>query len=155
MTRTRHLGPLLLAATLAGCAAAKPGTLGVLDGKLASCPAMPGCASTQAKSASIAPTKFTGSREDASRRLGEIVRAMPGAKVLTQAPDYLRAEFTTTGMFRHVDDVEIFLDARSRQVEFRSASRSGVFDFGANRKRIEAIRAKFLGAEAGAEKSAG
>jgi uncharacterized protein (DUF1499 family) len=41
---------------------------------------------------------------------------------------------------RYVDDVEFYLDEKSKLIHVRSASRIGKGDMGVNRKRIEAIR---------------
>ena len=43
-------------------------------------------------------------------------------------------------MFGFVDDVEFALDQKESLIQVRSASRLGVDDLGANRKRIETIR---------------
>ena len=51
----------------------------------------------------------------------------------------------TSAVFRFVDDVEFEVDEAARVVHVRSASRVGRGDFGANRKRVEAIRAKLGG----------
>jgi len=40
-----------------------------------------------------------------------------------------------------VDDVEFWIDAPNQVIHFRSASRVGRGDLGANRARVEAIRA--------------
>ena len=45
-------------------------------------------------------------------------------------------------VFGFVDDVEIRLDESTGKIHIRSASREGYGDLGANRKRIEAIRAQ-------------
>ena len=50
-------------------------------------------------------------------------------------------EFTSR-LMRYVDDVEFLYDSASNQTHVRSASRLGYSDLGANRKRIEAIRAQ-------------
>jgi uncharacterized protein (DUF1499 family) len=44
-----------------------------------------------------------------------------------------------------VDDVEFLLDEKARVIHVRSASRLGRKDFGVNRERIEAIRARMAG----------
>jgi uncharacterized protein (DUF1499 family) len=77
-------------------------------------------------------------------RLREVVAAMPGARIVTEQPGYLYAEFETRWL-GFVDDVEFLLDAPARQIQVRSASRLGRKDFGVNRARIEAIRARLAG----------
>jgi uncharacterized protein (DUF1499 family) len=44
-----------------------------------------------------------------------------------------------------VDDVEFWFDAAAKTIHFRSASRSGYYDFGVNRKRMEELRRKLEG----------
>ena len=90
----------------------------------------------------IAPLRYQGDGNAAFRRLADIVQALPGATVITSQPDYLYAEFETP-MLKFVDDVEFLLDQPAGVIQMRSASRLGRKDFGANRKRLEAIRQRF------------
>jgi uncharacterized protein (DUF1499 family) len=50
-------------------------------------------------------------------------------------------EFSSRWM-KFVDDAEFWFDPSTRAVQVRSASRLGRKDFGVNRERIEAIRAR-------------
>ena len=68
---------------------------------------------------------------------------MPGMKVVRHTEDYLYARHTSH-WFRFVDDVEFLLERDLDVVHVRSASRVGYSDLGANRKRVERIRAAFL-----------
>jgi uncharacterized protein (DUF1499 family) len=63
-----------------------------------------------------------------------------GGRVVKSEPDDMYAEFTTrlTGF---VDDFEFWFDPAARAIQVRSASRIGRSDFGANRRRIEEVRA--------------
>ncbi|HCE08359.1 MAG TPA: DUF1499 domain-containing protein [Oxalobacteraceae bacterium] len=92
----------------------------------------------------IAPLRYSGDGKAAFARLEAIVRGMDGATVITRQPDYLYAEFQTK-LLKFTDDVEFVLDEPAGVIQMRSASRLGRKDFGANRKRLEAIRAKFNG----------
>ena len=92
--------------------------------------------------ARIEPLAFEGSAADAMQRLSSIVASMRGARIIEARPDYLVAEFTTRWL-RFVDDVEFAILASSQRIDVRSASRLGSEDFGVNRARIEAIRARF------------
>lgn len=56
-------------------------------------------------------------------------------------PRYLRATFTSR-LLRFVDDVEFLVDESENHLHFRSASRLGFTDFGANRRRMENIVAE-------------
>jgi uncharacterized protein (DUF1499 family) len=55
---------------------------------------------------------------------------------------YLHAEFRSA-LFGFVDDVEFRMDETAGRIDVRSASRTGYFDFGVNRRRVEEIRARF------------
>ena len=90
----------------------------------------------------IAPLRYQGDAHAAFDRLAGIVATMPGATVVTLQPSYLYAEFQTP-LLKFVDDVEFLLDQPAGVIQMRSASRLGSKDFGANRKRLEAIRQRF------------
>ena len=90
----------------------------------------------------IAPLRYQGDGNAAFARLAAIVEATPGATVITAQPGYLYAEFQTP-LLKFVDDVEFLLDQPAGMIQMRSASRLGRKDFGANRKRLEAIRQRF------------
>jgi len=109
--------------------------------RLAPCPTSPNCVLTLAtdRRHAIAPLRFTGSAADAMARLRAIVDEQPGARVVECDGAYLRAEFSSR-QFRFVDDVEFVIDATQQRIDFRSASRVGYWDWGANRRRMERIR---------------
>jgi uncharacterized protein (DUF1499 family) len=125
-----------------------PTNLGVQDGRLAPCPDSPNCVSSQADAAdrthAIAPLAFKGDPAVAWRALRDEVAGAERAKVVAEQDRYLRAEFTTK-LMGFVDDVEFLLDPGAHVIHVRSASRLGYRDFGVNRERVEAIRAR-LGA---------
>lgn len=90
--------------------------------------------------ASIAPLALNGDGPATMARIKAIVQATPGAAVITSEPDYLYAQYTTP-LMKYVDDVEFWFDPVKGVVQVRSASRLGQSDLGANRKRVEAVRA--------------
>jgi uncharacterized protein (DUF1499 family) len=124
----------------------KPSNLGVVDGRLAPCPASPNCVCTQATEAEhrMEPISFTGSPNEALQRIKAVVAQMPRTKIVTVEDNYLHAEFRSA-IFRFVDDVEFLFDPESQLIHFRSASRVGHSDLGVNRRRMEKIRAAFGG----------
>lgn len=138
-------------ALLAACASAKPANLGVSGGSLSPCPSAPHCVSTQATDArhAIAPTAYSGSRDEARSRLAAIIRSMPRAHVVSETSDYIHAEFPTriVSIFGCADDLEVYIDDRTKLAHFRSSSRIRYYDFGSNRSRVEEIRARFLASE--------
>jgi uncharacterized protein (DUF1499 family) len=86
----------------------------------------------------MAPLTFEMAARDAQNEIRKVIEAMPRAKIVRDEPGYLHAEFTSK-IFRFVDDVEFVIDDEARRIDFRSASRVGSYDFGANRKRMEDI----------------
>ncbi len=98
----------------------------------------------QAGAAQIDPLPLLrGDAEGSLARLGAVLAAHPGARVVEAAPGYLRAEARTRWL-GFVDDLEFHADRAAGVIQLRSASRLGSLDFGANRSRIEAIRAAYL-----------
>jgi uncharacterized protein (DUF1499 family) len=130
-----------------------PGDLGVKDGKLKAPSLTPNSVSSQADlwpghpqqaAARIAPLAVTGEPAAAMARLKAAVASTPGAVVVKAEGDYLYAQYTTP-LMHYTDDVEFWFDRAAGVVQLRSASRLGEGDLGANRQRIEALRAR-LGA---------
>ena len=133
-------------ALLAGCHGARPGSLGVRQGRLAPCPSSSNCVSSLADDEPhrISPLPFSGPAAAAIDSLAGIVRSLPRASVVTATENYLHAEFRSA-VFRFVDDVEFLVDESAGVIQVRSASRVGSSDLGVNRKRIETIRASWGG----------
>ncbi len=115
-----------------------------VDTALAPCPDSPNCVSSQAADDAhrIDPIAFEGAADRALARLKEVIARFPRARIVREDGPRLQAEFTSL-VFRFVDDVEFHVDADARVVHVRSASRVGRYDFGVNRRRVEAIRARF------------
>ena len=119
--------------------------LGVREGHLLPCPATPNCVSSQADPADkihyLPPISFSTTPERAWKSLERLVHSQPAAEVTESTATYLRAEFRSR-IFGFIDDVEFLLDPETQRIHFRSASRVGHSDFGANRLRMESIRAQ-------------
>jgi uncharacterized protein (DUF1499 family) len=71
------------------------------------------------------------------------LQTLPGVTVVQQQPDYVYAQAQTRWL-KFVDDVEFWVNPAKGVIDVRSASRLGREDFGANRSRIEALRAAYL-----------
>jgi uncharacterized protein (DUF1499 family) len=112
--------------------------------QLASCPDKPNCVSSQAvdRLHQVLPLSYSGEPATAMQRLRSVIESMRGTKVVSAGADALRAEFKSA-VLGFVDDVDCLLDAKASVIHIRSASRLGYYDFGVNRKRVEAIRAAF------------
>jgi uncharacterized protein (DUF1499 family) len=127
----------------------RPANLGASGGRLAECPASPNCVATQSgdKNQRMAPLTFRGAPRQAMERLQRLVADMPRAEIVAATDEYLHAEFTSK-VFRFVDDVEFLIDPAEGVIHFRSASRAGYSDLGANRRRMEDIRRQWERPEA-------
>lgn len=91
----------------------------------------------------IAPFALAGDPAEVLGKIRAVIEAMPRAEVVAAETDYLHVVFTTA-LFRWRDDLEVQLDPDAGVVHVRSASRVGRSDLGANRKRVEAIRAALV-----------
>ena len=122
----------------------RPTDLGYHNGYFKPASSKPNSVNSQAAPshyAAIMPFVVQGEPAAFFAKVVRVVAAQKGAKVIQQTPAYVYAEFTTP-LMGYVDDVEFALDADRGVVHVRSASRLGYSDLGANRKRIEAIRAQ-------------
>ena len=116
-------------------------TLGIEDGRLRACPAMPNCVSSDAPAGDshhIAPIVDPAGEKWA--RLVATVNAMKGARLVDSHERYAHFTFTSN-IIRFVDDVEFHYRADVGEIAIRSASRVGRGDWNANRNRAETIRA--------------
>lgn len=68
---------------------------------------------------------------------------MKGCTITKDEPGHIHAEFRSA-LFGFVDDVTFIFDDNARLIHFRSASRTGYYDFGVNRKRMEEISKMYL-----------
>ncbi|NES22313.1 MAG: DUF1499 domain-containing protein [Symploca sp. SIO3E6] len=120
----------------------RPTNIGVQSGKLASCPNTPNCVNSQSQDPKcrIEPLSYQSTPAEAMAKLKTVIESQQRTKIITETENYLYAEFTS-GLMGFVDDVEFLLDESNQVIHVRSASRLGKSDLGANRKRIETIRA--------------
>jgi len=140
-------GALLLAVLLiTACGRTIPEGLGLSSsGQLIDCPDSPNCVSTQTKKekAQIEPIQYNIEDKAAWLLLVELVKQAKLAEIIKEDNNYMHvAYYTKSKIF--IDDVEFLQDKANKQFHFRSASRVGHSDLGANRKRMEKIRGAFL-----------
>ena len=129
---------------ISGCAGNPPANLG----QFAPCPDSPNCVSTQSpdENHAIDPIPYPGTKDNAKKRLLQIIHSMPRSRVVADNQDYLHVEFTSR-IFRFVDVTEFYLGLEDAMIHFRSASRLGYSDLGTNRKRMETIRSRFISSD--------
>ena len=120
-----------------------PNHLGAKNGKLAPCPESPNCVSSQAlrPAQRIEPLAVVGTPDEAIDLAVAAIDRMKRTRVVERDGGYLRAEFRSF-LFRFTDDLELLYDPDVPGFQVRSASRAGHSDLGANRRRIEELRAR-------------
>jgi uncharacterized protein (DUF1499 family) len=142
---------VVLAGQLDFLSGSTPSDLGVQDGRLKPPATTPNSVSSQAdlypdhpqrSFANIAPLVYQGDADVAMKKLASVLQHMPHTKPITVQADYLYAECSTP-LLKFTDDVEFWLDRKANVIHVRSASRLGRSDLGANRARVETIRAQF------------
>lgn len=142
MPRVKHsfLIVLLLLCGLATVSCAAGNTAAPGEG-LAPCPSSPNCVSSEAQDDDhrVAPLSFSVPAEEAWRLLKEQVALLPRTVIVAEKPGYLHAQ-AKSAVFGFVDDLEFYLRPDQGVIAVRSASRTGYFDFGVNRQRVEELR---------------
>ncbi len=135
---------LMFVVVFTGCSSVKKGP--TFDGvSLGACPTSPNCVSsledTEGKHY-LEEISYTGSREEAIAAILEAVKNEKNYEIVAQREDYIHVIFRS-GVFKFIDDLELYLPEDEGVIHFRSAARSGYSDFGVNRKRVERIRKEF------------
>ena len=112
---------------------------------LALCPSRPNCVSSLAadKARRMPPIAFTGPVAAAQERLLRVIRLIPRSEIVKDEPGYLAVIFLSR-FFGFIDEAEFAFDLKGGVINFRSGARSGYYDFGVNRARLEKIRESFM-----------
>ncbi len=111
--------------------------------KFSPCPNSPNCVSSQStnKKQYIKRLQYAGEIDNARQDLINLLENTKRVRLVIVEADYILAEYRTA-VFRFVDDVEFLFLPDKNIIEVKSASRSGYYDFGTNRRRVEQIRSK-------------
>ncbi len=116
-------------------------TRSMAENSLKPCPDRPNCVSSLAadNEHKILPMSYSGDRATARLRLLSALAQLDHAEIVEDTALFLRIK-VTSALLRFVDDVTFVFDDENELIQMRSASRSGYYDFGVNRRRLEAIR---------------
>jgi len=130
---------LLSASCAAGEPTAKPN-------QILPCPDSPNCVSSLSsdKAHFIEPLHYAGSLADAKQRLIDILQNTKRVRLVKIEAQYIHAEFRSL-VFRFIDDIEFYFPSEESIIHIKSASRTGYYDFGVNRRRVERLRSTFEG----------
>ncbi len=117
--------------------------------RLKPCPRSPNCVSSLATDPrhAIAPLRFAAgvSPQTGLSRVARLLERLRGVSVVRHEDLYLHAECRSL-VFRFVDDLEFCWDDTRQVCQLRSAARTGYYDFGVNRRRIEKLRRQLASA---------
>lgn len=142
--RNSGLAAIILCCVIvsSSCAARQTEKPLVNEAGLSPCPDSPNCVSSDARDDGhqIAPFTFSVPAAKAWQLLKEQVVKLPRTAIVTEKPGYLHVE-CRSAVFGFVDDLEFQLRADQGLIAVRSAARTGYYDFGANRQRVEKLRA--------------
>lgn len=131
MTSLMPHGLLALILALFHLVGPVPADLGVHNGALTACGSPAHCARANWPVADA---------DAALHRLTAAVKAMPRTTVIEQRDGYLHAT-ASSALFGFVDDLELYADGASGQIQARSVSRLGDSDLGVNARRLQALHA--------------
>ncbi|MDF1526887.1 MAG: DUF1499 domain-containing protein [bacterium] len=108
------------------------------------CPGTPNCVSSLAKDPAkrVEPFPLKGASSQSMELLSAIMGSMPRATVVSSSPDTIQAEFRS--LLGFVDDILFKVSEDGKVIHVRSAARTGSWDLGVNRRRVEKIRKKYL-----------
>ena len=131
-----------------GLASQSGKALGLLNNALQPCPDTPNCVCSELPLDTdkfIAPLDISMFNDKTTDDISAAVKRAilsSGGKIEIDDADYLAATFSSS-LFSFVDDVEVRIVA-AKLIHFRSASREGKSDFGANRKRVTNLKQVIL-----------
>ncbi len=109
--------------------------------RLKKCPSSPNCVCTidaEVSKKKMDALSYSGSLADAKTALKATIAGMKNTQLQAEEADYLHFTFKTSlGGF--IDDVEFEFDDANKKIHFRSASRVGYSDMGANKRRMKKV----------------
>jgi uncharacterized protein (DUF1499 family) len=132
---------IVVTAAVIGCAGSKTADKMKLEDRFAPCPDRPNCISSEAQDPrhAVAPMQLAGNSERAWTEIRAVVDALPRSTIVTATESYLHATLKSR-IFGFIDDLELKLDPQTKMLGIRSASRTGSYDLGVNRRRVENLR---------------
>jgi len=122
----------------------KGSPLGLDNNQLHHCPDTPNCINSEFAEDSAHFIEALPYENESIDKLINIINDSiinSGGEIASKQENYISATFSSK-IFRYVDDFEVRIDKENKLIHFRSASRVGKSDFGANKKRILLIKDK-------------
>lgn len=110
--------------------------------ELPPCPSSPNCVSSMATdSHRLEPLAIRGDAKASFERLRAVLANRKDTLIIAADDSHIRVEFRT--LLGFVDDGLFVLDIPNGLIQIRSAARSGHWDLGKNRRRLEEIRGEY------------
>ncbi|MEZ4705502.1 MAG: DUF1499 domain-containing protein [Bdellovibrionota bacterium] len=106
------------------------------------CSSKPNCVSSSQQPENrkyVEPLSYSISPIALKDIIRQMFRGNRSYTIVKEGEYYFHYEFRST-VFQFVDDVEILIRPQDFTIHFRSASRVGYWDLGANRRRINTIK---------------
>ncbi|MGV3487919.1 MAG: DUF1499 domain-containing protein [Tuberibacillus sp.] len=116
------------------------------NGKMAPSPKSARCISSKHENQNryLMPMPYEGlTLEEAKSVLHDVLKTIPKLTVDKDEGQYIHAVAKTL-VVEFFHDVDFFFDEEAKEIHFRSASRFGLTDFGANKRRMQSVVARFL-----------
>jgi|TARA_R110002096_G_scaffold246654_6_gene438917 uncharacterized protein (DUF1499 family) len=108
------------------------------NGDLKPCPDKPNCVSSRATdSHTIEPFHLASNIE--MQEVATLLTTLDTHVSVMHDQHRIHAEITSR-VFGFIDDLDLLLLTEKRLIHVRSASRTGYYDFGVNRRRVERLR---------------
>ena len=106
------------------------------------CPSSPNCVEQESGSRDINPFPVIGGVDGAFARLKRVLSHRNYARIVSADDTIIRVEFRTFLGF--VDDGLFVLNPENYLIKIRSAARTGYWDMGKNRPRLEDLRRGYM-----------
>ena len=132
---------IVIAFFVLGLVSKKGQAPGIQAGHLQPCVSAENCViseSIEGDKSTIEPLAFSGDKNEFLGKAKAAVESL-GGEIVRIETDYIAATFTS-GIFGFVDDLELRV-SDDNLLHFRSASRVGRSDLGANKKRVDTLKA--------------
>ncbi len=116
---------------------------GVYENELNYCSPRPNCVSSQSFQYNIIhhikPFQYQTTKQEAMKQLKNALVNMPNVWIIEENENYIKTRFHTK-VFHFIDIVEFLFEEDKPIIQIRSESYLGLFDFFANRLRMEKLR---------------
>ena len=107
---------------------------------LKSCPNKPNCvSSTTSDEHAIAPFQLKSANRFNMQQVVETLKKLDRNISVIHDEHRIHVEITSR-VFGFVDDLDLIISTEQQIIHVRSASRTGYYDFGVNRRRVEKLR---------------